>query len=309
MARRLRHSKPGSTYHVILRGNNKQTIFVSKEDCYKLCSFIEDGIAKYNHRIIAFCFMKNHIHLAIQTSETSLSKIIHNLSFRYTQYFNWKHDKVGHLFQGRFKSILVDSNRYLKELVRYIHLNPVRAKLIDDPSRYFWSSHCSYLIEDIFPWVERDGILRHFGFTRSEAVPAYQKFIAAGIGKRETIDFRNGFAEGIVGDNDFIERMTVEINPIPIQTNFKLLLAHVCEFYEVKTEELRNGNRKCSHIRSVLSLLARDFEGVTIKELADYCKREPSALSKAASRLEIKTKSSPELAKEVKLLKRKWGQA
>src|SRR3990167_4228280 len=140
MSRRIRHSVPGGIYHVMMRGNNKQTIFASNSEYVQFCLLMQEGIERYGHHVLAFCFMPNHIHLAIQIGDVSLSKVCQNLAFRYTQFYNRQHVSIGHLFQGRFKSILVNGEIYLKKLIRYIHLNPVRAKLVTDPSEYFWSS-------------------------------------------------------------------------------------------------------------------------------------------------------------------------
>src|SRR5438128_178680 len=114
----------------MLRGNNGQAVFSSDAERCKFSLLMQEGTERYGHRILAFCFMTNHVHLAIQLKDVSLSKICQNLSFRYTQYYNKRHNTIGHLFQGRFKSILVEGKRYLKELIRYIHLNPVRAKIV-----------------------------------------------------------------------------------------------------------------------------------------------------------------------------------
>ena len=124
MARRPRFHLPFGIYHVMLRGNDGLPIFFSDADRCRMSLLLQEGVEQFSHYIHAFCFMSNHIHLAIQVRETSISRIMQNLAFRYARYINKKYDRVGHLFQGRFKSIIVDGNRYLKELVRYIHLNP-----------------------------------------------------------------------------------------------------------------------------------------------------------------------------------------
>jgi len=111
MARRLRYHLPGGTYHVMLRGNDGQDIFFNDRDRSKMCLLIQEGVERFGHRVLAFCFMSNHVHLAIQVGQINLSRIMQNLSFRYTRHINWERKRIGHLFQGRFKSILVDSNR------------------------------------------------------------------------------------------------------------------------------------------------------------------------------------------------------
>jgi len=127
MARKPRLHVPGGLYHVILRGNGGQDIFFDDEDRYHLYLLLQHGVERYGHRIHGFCCMTNHIHLAIQVADEPLSGIMQNLSFRYTRWINKKQARTGHLFQGRYKSILVDADSYVLELVRYLHLNPVRA--------------------------------------------------------------------------------------------------------------------------------------------------------------------------------------
>jgi len=114
----------------MLRGNGGQDIFFSPEDRYRLFLLIQGGLERFRHRVHAFCLMNNHIHLAVQVSDISLSRIVQNLSFRYTRWVNSQQKRMGHLFQGRHKAVLVGRDNYLLELVRYIHLNPVRTGLV-----------------------------------------------------------------------------------------------------------------------------------------------------------------------------------
>lgn len=116
MARGNRIHSPGAFYHVMLRGNNGQNIFFSNWDRIKLCFLLQEGVERFGHRIHCFCFMSNHIHLAIEVAEVPLSRIVQNFAFRYSQYFNRKQRRIGHLFQRRFKSVLIDAQGYLVPL-------------------------------------------------------------------------------------------------------------------------------------------------------------------------------------------------
>jgi REP element-mobilizing transposase RayT len=136
MARKPRVYFPGALYHVILRGNGGQTIFFDDKDRTRFCFLVQEGIERFGHRIHAFCLMSNHVHLAIQVGEVSLSRILQNLSFRYTRWVNGRQSRTGHLFQGRYKAVLVDADIYLQVLTRYIHLNPVRAGIVKEPEAY-----------------------------------------------------------------------------------------------------------------------------------------------------------------------------
>ena len=117
MARRHRFHSPNSTYHVMLRGNNGHDIFFSDDDRYRMCLLLQQSAERFGQKIEAYCFMTNHIHLAMRVSETSLSKFMHYLAFRYVRYINRKYKRIGHLFQGRFHSVLIDDTEYLKELI------------------------------------------------------------------------------------------------------------------------------------------------------------------------------------------------
>lgn len=304
MARQQRHFFPGATYHVMLRGNKDQSIFLSDDERCKFCLLLQEGVERYKHHILAFCFMTNHVHLAIQVADTPLSKIIHNLSFRYTQYYNTRHDTTGHLFQGRFKSLLVDSKSYLKELIRYIHLNPVRANIIDDPMQYRWSSHQAYFMKAHYTWLSQQLALVHFGAYKTDALHYLQAFIAAGCTTESAIDFQRGTATGILGDEEFINK--VKNRTIPSQQttaccDITSLMKVITTYYNITEEELCSGihNLKSCRIRAIMALFARDTKGITVKEIADLFRKDSSSMSKAASRLEQQMKKNDALVLEV----------
>lgn len=304
MARRHRHFLPGATYHVMMRGNNGQSIFSKEEDRYKLCLLIQEGVERYGHSILAFCFMSNHIHLAIRLKDVSLSKICQNLAFRYTRFYNRQKKTIGHLFQGRFKSILVDSNCYLKELIRYIHLNPIRAKLVDNPMDYRWSSHQAYLMRQDFVWLNREDCLRKFGESLQDSVKAYNDFVLAGIGRDDGINFKTGSTDGILGDELFVEQMQEEIGNMEdnklFEINLNTLNSVVTSWYNVDAEMLQTPgiDRKMAHIRAMAALLARKTVGVSLRELDVFFGRAEGSMSKCASRLERRMSSSNDLRVE-----------
>jgi len=147
MARKPRLHVPGGLYHVILRGNARQNVFFTAADRKYFFNLLAEGVVRFGYRVHAFCLMTNHLHLALQVSDIELSAGMQNLSFRYTRYLNTRRGQVGHVFDGRFKAFLVDQDRYGLALVRYLHLNPVRAKIVRTPDAYTWSSHRAYLGE------------------------------------------------------------------------------------------------------------------------------------------------------------------
>jgi putative transposase len=304
MARRKRHFLRGATYHVMLRGNNGQSIFSAETDRYKFCLLIQEGVERYEHCVLAFCFMTNHVHLAIRVKNVTLSKICQNLAFRYTLHYNKQHKTIGHLFQGRFKSILIDSNRYLKELIRYIHLNPVRANLVNDPLDYRWSSHQAYMMQQEFTWLVRDEGLRKFGDLRENAVEAFYHFVVAGIGRNDGIDFKKGSSEGILGDEMFIEQMREETESGEdnkmFTTDLNTLISFVTGWYGIEAAMLQTPGigREMAHIRAMTALLAKECNGVNLRELDTCFGRADSSMSQAALRLENRMLNSDALRSE-----------
>jgi REP element-mobilizing transposase RayT len=145
MARPLRVEYPGAFYHVINRGNSLEKIFTSTRDYEKFLQYLEKAAERFALIIHTYCLMDNHYHLLIETPEPNLSMTMQWLNVSYATYFNRKQDRSGHLFQGRFKAILIDADAYLKHLSRYIHLNPVRAGIINTPRQYHWSSYPSFI--------------------------------------------------------------------------------------------------------------------------------------------------------------------
>ncbi|HYF97629.1 MAG TPA: transposase [Coxiellaceae bacterium] len=179
MPRALRIHYENACYHVILRGNNYEDIFLSDNDQLLFCALLEKAIQKFNFKIHLFCLMTNHVHLLIQVSETPLSKIMQNISMRYTYWLNKKLARVGHVFQGRYKAILVEKDEYLLELCRYIHFNPVKAAITTRAEDYHWSSHNDYLGKRHFPWLTTIWILNYFHENSLIAEREYKIFMKA----------------------------------------------------------------------------------------------------------------------------------
>src|SRR3989304_8290946 len=208
MARKPRLHISGGFYHVMLRGNGGQQIFFSDEDRLYFENLIEEGIKRYQHRIHAYCWMNNHVHLAIQVANVTLSKIIQNLSFRYTRWINKRESRIGHLFQGRYKAILIDADSYLLELVRYIHLNPVRARLVSDPARSRWSSPRAHLDHEAISWLTTDWVLSQFGQRASTARRAYPRFVPDGQAHGHREEFHRGADDSrLLGEDTFVQRI------------------------------------------------------------------------------------------------------
>ena len=183
MTRPLRIEYPGAVYHVTSRGNRKETIFEDDGDRLKFLGTLDEVCEIYNWGILSYCLMGNHYHLVVETPDANLSKGMRHLNGVYTQSSNRRHGRVGHIFQGRFKSILVDADAYLLELSRYVVLNPVRANLVRLPEQWLWSSYKQMICTTQAPrWLMREKLLAQFSPQFEQAKRRYIEFVREGVG-------------------------------------------------------------------------------------------------------------------------------
>lgn len=291
MARKPRIHHTGACYHVILRGNARQDIFFENEDRSRFYLLMQEGMERYRHRVHAFCLMTNHIHLVVQVADVPLSRIMQNISFRYTRWANWRQDKSGHLFQGRYKAILVDADTYLLELVRYLHLNPVRAGITTDPLAYPWSSHRAYCGKETIPWLCTDFALSVFDNDTGTARKRFGEFVQDGLaeGHRPEFHGRAGADSRLLGDDSFAERILGDNEEIqPRRTGIRELALAVCRHYGASEEELSGRTHRASQLRAMLAWLALETEGCTLTEVARLTGRDISTLSSAARKFQAK---------------------
>ena len=205
MTRPLRLEFPGALYHVTARGNRRVPVYRDEADRHIWLNVLAMVCKRHNCTIHSFCQMTNHYHLLIETVDANLSQCMRQLNGVYSQHFNRRHRLVGHLFQGRYKAILVQKDSYLLELCRYIVLNPLRANVVMALNDWQWSSH-RYFIGDGFrpDWLECDWLLSQFGGTPTEAALAYQAFVLAGLGKPSPLEATRH--QILLGDNDFVSQ-------------------------------------------------------------------------------------------------------
>lgn len=176
MPRPLRIWFPGAWYHITARGNNREAIFHTNADFQCYLELLRLAVSDFECRLHAYVLMSNHIHLMLETGEVSISRVMHEMHSRYAAYMNRRHRHSGHVFQGRYYSRLVEQDAYALALSRYIHLNPVRAHLVDDPSAYPWSSYHAYVHRsDVL--VTTDIVLALTRIGSSDPRHAYQGFV------------------------------------------------------------------------------------------------------------------------------------
>ncbi len=211
MARQLRIEYPGAFYHVTSRGNRKEPIFLTDHDREALLEYFKDANKKFDAIVHAYCLMKNHYHLLLHTLRANLSKIMHFINTSYTILFNTRHSRVGHLFQGRFRAILVEADNYAQELSRYIHLNPVRAKIVTRPEAYEWSSYQTYLgAQRSEPWLNTHTVLGYFDRNLIVARKKYAAFVTAALGKEIESPLEKAVSSLILGSNDFVDKIKAD---------------------------------------------------------------------------------------------------
>ncbi|HRK57511.1 MAG TPA: transposase [Burkholderiaceae bacterium] len=207
MARPLRLEFPGALYHVTTRGNARGNIFLDDEDRQRYLVVLGATVTRFGWLCHGYCLMDNHYHLLIETPEPNLSQGMRQINGVYTQGFNRRHGRVGHVLQGRFKAILVERDSYLLELARYIVLNPVRAGMIPDAQRYRWSSYRAMAGLEAAPdWLTVDWVLGQFARQRAAAQRKYAQFVAQGKDLPSPMSAVKG--QVLLGSESFVQQMT-----------------------------------------------------------------------------------------------------
>jgi len=291
MARKPRIEFPGAFYHIIVRGNQRQGIFLDDNDCDEYLRRLQKYKKVHGFNLYAYTLMTNHIHLLMETVQSPISKIMQVLSFGYTQYFNRKYGKSGHLFQGRYKSFLCDRDAYLLELVRYIHLNPVRAGMVKSPDDYRWSSHHQYL-KASGGLADVDDVLQQFSKNKIKSTMLYNDFMKEPSNSSSEISFYKVTDQQILGDEEFVDKITEKVNwkdrPADKHSLDKIINA-VCKVSGLDIEDILSGRRR-SDIRTARSVLIKASQEADYKltELQRQFKRDLSVLSKWGRVLEEK---------------------
>ena len=213
MARQIRIEYPGAIYHITSRGNAQQSIFDTKADRYHFLSILEQACKRYQWSVFAYCLMDNHYHLLIETRENTLSKGMRHLNGVYTQWYNntRKEKRYGHLFQGRFKAILVDKDGYLLELCRYVVLNPVRAKMVKQSIEYPWSSYRATVgYYQTGEWLDVEWTLSQFGRQKRRAIEKYSDFVEEGLYNDSPLNDLQG--QLALGSDKFVTKVLAKLS-------------------------------------------------------------------------------------------------
>lgn len=223
MARPLRIEFAGAVYHVSARGDHRQAIFRDDEDRRRFLSILARTIALRKWLCHAYCLMGNHYHLLIETPEPGLSRGMRSLNGEYTQAFNWRHNRPGHVFQGRYKAVLVEKEKHLLELCRYVVLNPVRSRgmKVRSPESWAWSSYkATSGLSGVPGFLSVEWVLSRFGRNRPEAQARFRAFVEEG--KRSDAASPERAARGglILGTEHFQKSVMGQLKPEGLGAEF-----------------------------------------------------------------------------------------
>lgn len=282
MARPLRIELAGGLYHVTSRGDRREDIYRDDDDREAWLAVFGEVCARFNWRCHAYCQMSNHYHLVVETPEMNLSRGMRQLNGVYTQRFNRRHGVVGHLFQGRFKGILVERDAYLLELARYVVLNPVRAGMVADAGEWPWSSYGAVVGHSPAPvWLETDWLLAQFGAQRTSARGGYVDFVRAGVGLPSVwSELRHQI---VLGGEAFAKQCAESVRPAEplreVPRAQRRMLAKPLEQFRLAHADQREA--------MALAYLSGDY---TMKELAEFFGVHYSTVSRAVRWIEHRKK-------------------
>jgi len=291
MARPLRIEFPGAVYHVTSRGDRREDIFVDDEDRHALLQILAQALSRFDAQALAYCLMGNHYHFVLYTRQANLSLLMRHINGVYTQTYNRRHHKVGHLFQGRFKAILVDRDAYLLEVCRYVDLNPVRARMVRKPAAWAWSSYRAHVGQAPAPqWLDTPGLHGYLlgrpatsPADRRRAADRYTRLV---VSVPDASLWDSALRQQIyLGDEDFVERMQALAQPrnstdhdIPrAQRRKARTLAQWLASCETREEALYR-----AHTQSALSMsaIAKDL-GLSVSRVSRLIARAEEAKGKA----------------------------
>jgi len=322
MPRQARLDVPGALHHIMVRGIDKTKIFRDDEDKARFLERLGLTISEGKCTVYAWVLMDNHVHILFKSGKQGISVVMRKLLTWYAQYFNRKHRRTGHLFENRYKSILCDEENYLLALIRYIHLNPIRATIVtslDQLDRYPWSGHRTLIGKAKYSWMDVDYALSEFGATRRKAVNGYQRFMQEGLGQGQLPELTGGglvrskggwsqvlsarrsgrkeeFDERILGGGDFVngilkeaeEKNTRQLKLRRSGKTIDTIVEEECKKERISANELKGGSRrrKVSTLRATIAKRGLDELGLSMAEIARHVGVTTSSIAKMVERLE-----------------------
>lgn len=322
MPRQARLDVPGALHHIMVRGIDKSKIFRDDEDKARFLDRLGQTVEEGKSSVYAWALMDNHVHILFKSGTYGISTVMRKLLTWYAQYFNRRHLRTGHLFENRYKSILCDEDNYLLALIRYIHLNPVRAKVVEtleQLDRYPWSGHRALIGKTKHAWMDVEPVLSEFGSTRRKAINEYRGFMQEGLGQGRLPSLTGGglirskggwsqvlsarrsgrkeeFDERILGSGDFVNTILKEAeektkHQLKLRRSgktFARIMEEECKKERISPAELKGGGRrrKISDLRARIAKRGLEELGLPFAEIARHVGINTSSIRKAVLRLD-----------------------
>ncbi len=321
MPRHARLDVPGALHHIMVRGIDKSSIFRDAEDKARFLERLGQNVQDAKCSIYAWVLMDNHVHILFRSGQDGISAVMRKLLTWYAQYFNRRHGRKGHLFENRYKSILCDEDNYLLALVRYIHLNPVRAKIIltmAEMDKYPWSGHQAVIEKAKYSWMDTTTVLAQFGGTKRKAMMEYRRFMQDGMDQGHDPQFSGGGLirslggwsnvlsmrrkgqkeetdERILGSGDFVHQVIKEAEDKSLR-QMKLkrsgltlikIIEQECRKEQISRKELESGSRrsKVSQARAEIARRGMNEIGLPAAEIARHLGVATSSITRAVEKM------------------------
>ncbi|MBI2890357.1 MAG: transposase [Nitrospirae bacterium] len=322
MPRQARLDAPGALHHVMIRGVNRSPIFSDDHDRSDFLDRLARNLEKDGTEVYAWALMKNHVHLLLKSGSRGLSSVMRCLLTGYARAFNRRHGRRGHLFENRYKSILCDGETYLLTLVRYIHLNPYRVRVVsglDELDRHPWAGHSALMGHVRRPWMDTHHVLSQFSPVAGRAQRAYRRFVEEGVDRRRRPEFAGGGLvrslggwsavraihrrgerpasdERILGGGEFVERVLREAEERHVRqlghrragSTLERIVDEECRRCAVSVQELSGGSRRAlvSRVRATVAYRGREELGLGAAEMARRLGVNTSSIVRAIGRAE-----------------------
>jgi len=324
MPRQARLDIPGALHHIMARGINRSAIFTDEEDKSRFLQRLGENVTKAEASIYAWVIMDTHVHILFKSGKLGISAVMRKLLTWYAQYYNRRHKRTGHLFENRYKSILCDEDNYLLALVRYIHLNPVRANLVttmEQLNEYKWSGHRQIMENTGSSWMDTEYILSHFACGVRKAKAAYMLFVKEGLklghvpeltggglvrssgGWSQVLSMRGRgekaeHDERILGSSDFVNEVLSDAEARQIRqvrhgtgdSTIEKIIAEECKRRQISPQELKAGTKRrdVSETRALVAWRSREELGLSSAEIARHLGVNTSCIARSIEKAEVK---------------------
>jgi len=291
MARLTRIHVPGGLYYVHLRGNGGQAIFAGAQDYYDFCALVGRAARRSRARVHAYCWMWNTVRLAVEISDVPVGRLVQRIAAQHSRDLHRKLGSSGHLFERGYRALLMDADPYLPELVRHIHLTPVRAGAASEAAEYAWSSHRAYLRLARVPWLTTHVVMRRLKSSSTDALDAYRKFMTEANEAVDTERFDRSKAgePRVLGGEQFLKAVAIKSRPKRRAGTLEQIIDGVARLLDVPRGELLSASRRrrLSLARALVTWHATRSGIATLAEVSRRLSRDPSTLYIAMERYRV----------------------